>query len=94
MKCTVTVRCIPGATTNAMKHHLKGCLEDSSSNSIILRYGTNNLKSDDNSEKIASDIVNLGLSVKNEKTMIYISSLVIRNEKLDKKRKKVNDFIK
>ena len=94
MKCTVTVRCIPGATTNAMKHHLKGCLEDSSPNSIILRCGTNNLKSDDNSEKIASDIVNLGLSVKNEKTMIYISSLVIRNEKLDKKRKKVNDFIK
>ena len=94
MKCTVTVRCIPGATTNAMKHHLKGCLEDSSPNSIILRHGTNNLKSDNNSEKIASDIVNLGLSVKNEKTMVYISSLVIRNDKLDKKRKKFNDFIK
>ena len=48
--------------------------------------GTNNLKRDDNSEKIANDIVDLSLSVKNEKTMVYISSLVIRNDKSDKKR--------
>ena len=94
MKSAVSVRCIPGATTNAMKHHLKGCLEDSSPDNIILHHEINNLKSADNSEKIASDIVNLGLSVKNEKTKVYISSLVIRNDKLDKKRKKVNDFIK
>ena len=26
--------------------------------------------------------------------MVYISSLIIRNDKLDKKRKEVNDFIK
>ena len=45
-------------------------------------------------KKIASNIVDLGLSLKNEKTMVYISSLVIRNDKLDKKRKEVNDFIK
>ena len=56
--------------------------------------GTNNLKSDDNSEKIANDIVDLSLSVKNEKTMVYISSLVIRNDKLGKKRKEVNDVIR
>ena len=49
---------------NAMKHHLKGCLEDSSPDNIIINHGTNNLKSDDNSEKIAIDIFNLGLSVK------------------------------
>ena len=56
--------------------------------------GTNNLKSDNNLEKNANDIVNLGLSVKNENTMVYISSLLIRNDKLDKIRKEVNDFIK
>ena len=65
MKSAVSVRCIPGATTNAMKHHLKGCLEDSSPDNIILHHGTDNLKSEDISEKIASDNVNLGLSVKN-----------------------------
>ena len=60
MKSTVSVRCIPGSTTNAMKHHLKGCLEDISPDNLILHQGTNNLKSDDNSEKIASDIVDPG----------------------------------
>ena len=94
MKSTVSVRCIPGATTKAMKHYLKGCLEDTSPDNLTLHHGTNNLKSDDYSEKIASDIVDLGLSVKNEKTMVYISSLIIRNDKLDKKRKEVNYFIK
>ena len=77
-----------------MKHHLKGRLEDSSPDNRILHHGTNNLKSDNNLEKTANDIVNLGLSVKNENTMVYISSLLIRNDKLDKIRKEVNDFIK
>ena len=45
------------AKTNAMKHHLKGCLEDSAPDNIILHHGTNNLKSDDSSEKIVSDTV-------------------------------------
>ena len=89
MKSSVTIRCIPGATTYALKHHLKRCLEDSSPDGIIHHHGTNNLKSDDNSEKITSNNVNLGLSVKNEKIMVYISSLVIGNDKLDKKRKEV-----
>ena len=88
MKSTISVRHNPGSTTNAMKHYLKACLEDSSPDNKILHHGTNNLKSDDNSEKIASDIVDLGLSVKNEKTMVYISSLVISYDKLDKKTKK------
>ena len=64
MKSTVLARCIPGVTTNAMKHHLKGCLEDTSSDNVILHHGTNNLTSENNSEKIASDIADLGLSVK------------------------------
>ena len=63
MKSTVTVGCILGTTANAMKHHLKGCLEDSSPDNIVLHHGANNLKSDNNSEKICV-VVNLGLSVK------------------------------
>ena len=43
-----------------MKHHFKDCLEDTSPDNLILHHGTNNLKSDDNSEKIASDIVDPG----------------------------------
>ena len=63
MKSTVTVGCILGTTANAMKHHLKGCLEDSSPDNTVLHHGANNLKSDNNSEKICV-VVNLGLSVK------------------------------
>ena len=87
MKSIVSVRYIPGEATNAMKHHLKGCLEDSSPDNIILHHGTNNLRNDNNLEKIASYIVDLGLSVKNEKTIVFISSLVIKNDKSDKKPK-------
>ena len=38
--------------------------------------------------------MNLGLPIKNEKTIVYISSLVINNDKLIKKRKEVHDFMK
>ena len=54
----------------------------------------NDPKSGNNLEKIASNIVNLGLPIKNEKTIVYISSLVINNDKLIKKRKEVHDFMK
>ena len=89
IKSTVSVRCILKETTKAMKHHLQGCLNDIFPDNIIIYHGTNNLNSDDNSEKIASNIVDLDLSVKNEKTMVYISSLVTRNDKLDKNEKKL-----
>ena len=72
-----------------MKHHLQGCLNDIFPDNIIIYHGTNNLNSDDNSEKIASNIVDLDLSVKNEKTMVYISSLVTINDKLYKNEKKL-----
>ena len=38
MKSTVSVRCIPRATTNAMKHHFKGCLDDTSPDNLILHH--------------------------------------------------------
>ena len=40
---SVAVKSIPDAATKGMKHHIKGCLEDNSSDSIILQVGTNNL---------------------------------------------------
>ena len=60
IKSTVSVRCIPRATTNAMKHHLKGCLEDSSPDKTILHHRTNKLKRDDNSKKNRKQYSRLG----------------------------------
>ena len=44
MKSSVSVKLIPGVTTKGMNHHVKGCLEDSFPDSVILHNGTNNLK--------------------------------------------------
>ena len=57
MKSNVSVRSIPGASTNCMIHHVKGCLKDISPDNVSLHHGTNDLKSGNTSEKIAIDIV-------------------------------------
>ena len=54
IKFSVAVKSIPGATTKGMKHHIKGCLEDNSPDSIILHVGTNNLKNKESVEDIAN----------------------------------------
>ena len=54
IKFFVAVKSIPGATTKGMKHHIKGCLEDNSLDSIILHVGTNNLKNKESVEDIAN----------------------------------------
>ena len=51
------------------------------------------MKGSNTSENASTDIVNLGVSVKNEKTIVYISSLIIRNDKLDKNWKQVDELI-
>ena len=54
-----------------MTHHVKGCLEDISPDTVSLHHGTNDLKSGNTSEKIATD-------------KVFISGLTIRNDNLDK----------
>ena len=56
MKSPVAVKSIPGATTKSMKHHIKGCLEDNSPDSVILHVGTNNLKNKEFVEDITNDM--------------------------------------
>ena len=41
-----------------MIHHVKGCLEDISPDTVILHHGTNDLKSGNTSENIAAYMVN------------------------------------
>ena len=93
MKSNFSVRSIPGASTNGMVHHVKGCLEDISPNTVILHHGTNDLKCGNTSEKIATDIVNLALTIQSEKTKVFISGLTIRNDNLNKRRKEVNQLL-
>ena len=93
MKSNVLVRSIPGTSTNGKIHHVKECLEDISPDTVILHHVTNDLESGNTSEKIATDIVNLALTIQNEKTKVFISGLTIRNDSLDKRRIEVNQFL-
>ena len=93
MKSNVLVRSIPGTSTNGKIYHVKECLEDISPDTVILHHVTNDLESGNTSEKIATDIVNLALTIQNEKTKVFISGLTIRNDSLDKRRIEVNQFL-
>ena len=76
MRLTDSVRSIPRATTKGMIHHVKGCLEDTSPDFIILHHGTNDLNSNSTSEEIADKILNLAASVKTSKNQVFVSGLV------------------
>ena len=94
MKSTVSARSIPGATTKGMTHHVKGCLEDTSPDFIILHHGTNDLNGNNTSEEIADKILNLAASIKTSKNQVFVSGLVIRKDKLNKKGNEVNELLK
>ena len=64
-----------------MKHHVLGCLEDESPDTILLHYGTKDLRS-------------VALSTKNRKNTVYLSELTVRNDKYDRKGKEVNVILK
>ena len=93
MRYSAPIRFIFGATSKAMKYHLKGCLENFHSDAIILQHGANDMKGDSTSEDLAIDTINLAVAVKNEKNTLYVSSLIITNDKHDKKQE-VNEHIK
>ena len=94
MKSSVAVKSIPAATTKGMKHHVKGCLEDNSPDSIILHVRTNNLKNKESVEDIANDITDVAISIRNEKTNVFVSGLTVRNDRLNGKRKNMNSLLK
>ena len=72
MKSSVAVKSIPGATTKGMKHHIKGCLEGNSPDSIILHVGTNNLRNKESAEDIANDIMDAVIFLRSEVKPMYL----------------------
>ena len=88
MKSSVAVKSIPGATTKGMKHHIKGCLEDNSPDSIILHVGTNNLKNKESVEDIANDITDNAIFIRNEESNVFVSGLTVRNDRLNERQRK------
>ena len=58
-----------------MKNHVRGCLEDNSPDTVILHFGSNNLKNNESAENIATDIIDLARSVENEEKFAVASSI-------------------
>ena len=58
-----------------------------------LHLGTNDLKGNDAPEEIADQILNLAASVKVNQNHVFISGLVVRNKKLNKKCKELNRLL-
>ena len=85
MESTVSVRFIPGASTNGIAHQVKGCLWDISPDTIILHHETNNMKIGNTAEKIANNISNLAVTIRSEKTKALISRLKSLNNFWKKK---------
>ena len=77
-----------------MKHHVKECLEDNSPDSIILHVVTNNLKNKESVEDIANDIMGVAMSIRNEKTNVFVSVLTVLNDRLNDKGNNVNSLLK
>ena len=94
MKPSVAVKPILGATTKGMKHHVKRCLEDNSPDSIKLLVETNNLTNKEYVEDIANDIMDLAVSIRNEKTNVFVSGLTVQSDRLNDEGKNVNSLLK
>ena len=61
---------------------------------IILHHGTNDLNGNSTSEEIADKILHLAASIKTSKNQVFVSSLVIRKDKLNKKGNEANELLK
>ena len=77
-----------------MIHHVKGCLEDTSPDFIILHHDTNDLNGNSTSEENADKILNLAASIKTSKNQVFVSGLGIRKDRLNKKGNEVNELLK
>ena len=77
-----------------MVYQVKGCLEDTSPDLIIFHNDRNNLKDNSTFEDVADKTLNLASLVKTSKNQIFVSSLIIRNDKLNKKDNEVNELLK
>lgn len=87
------VKSFPGATTTDMIDYCKPCLRHNP-NVIIYHAGTNNLNTKEEPNTIANNIVKHAIDMKTDSNEVNISSLIIRDDKLNEKAAKVNDFLK
>ena len=74
-----------------MIHHVKGCMVNFAPDIVLLHYGTNNLKKDPISQKIAQNILKLAEEVSDwGKGNILVSGIISRGDDFNIKVQKIN----
>ena len=93
--CKIFVQHFSGGTTNCMEDYMKLSLQKDP-NHIILHVGTNDVILDRTSQDIATSIVNLVYSMKDENCDVSISKIILRtdNKKFSQKSWEVNTHLK
>ena len=76
-ECKIYVKSFPGAKTSYMKDYVKPSL-GSTPKHLILHVGTNGLNSNQTSEVIAKEIVELAISLKNNQHGVSVSNIILR----------------
>ena len=93
-KYVTTVKSIPGATTAAVSHHVKGCMVDFAPDILLLHCGTNDLKKDLTPQKIVQNILKLPEEVSGGgKRDVLVSGIINRGDDYHTKVQKVNEFL-
>ena len=88
-KYLVKVRSFSSAKTRCMYDHVKPSIREYDPEHVILHVGTNDLNSEKTASQIASSIVELAVSLKND-TNTNVSLIVPRNDNLNNKVNEVN----
>jgi len=92
-KKKVIVKSFSGATTHCMKSHIVPTKEQEP-DVIVLHCGTNDLRKTEDVESIASNVIELVLSLKTESNSVIVSGLTPRNDKLREKAAELNILLK
>ena len=58
-----------------------------------MHVGTNNLKNKKSAGDIANDIINLEISIRNQKNNVFVSDVTIQNDRLNNKSKNVTSSL-
>ena len=83
------VKSIPGATTQGMIYHVKGCMVGFAPDIVLLHCSTNDLKKDLTPQKIAQNILKLAEEVSDRgKRDVLVSGIINRGDDFNAKMQK------
>ena len=88
-KYVTMVKSIPGATTEGMIYHVKGCMVDFAPDIVLLHCSTNDFKKDLTPQKIAQNILKLAEEVSDRgKRDVLVSGIINRGDDFNAKMQK------